>query len=324
MIMKKNKIYIIFSLLSILINIACDRIDPLASEQYQKNIYIIGANNRVASFEVPYGKDQPAFISISASGSLTVDQDVSVILKSNDALIDWYNKKYMLDKPVKYQRLNLDLVKVPSWTTTLQAGKIYTKFPFTITTEGLHCDSLYAVTFSIDSVSKYQKADSGTELIFTLKLTNAYSGDYQMNASKIMLIKKTLSDGTSEWEEQGLAIPVVIQRTLTAVSADTIRFFHEKTKETLAEYQNTWNPGKEYFDAIDKYCIMFCRIKDSNKFTVKPWGSMGILDGEAEFLEGDALEGISSETEQIEKMFTFWYDYMDGSTRYRIKGTFKK
>ena len=51
------------------------------------------------------------------------------------------------------------------------------------------------------------------------------------------------------------------------------------------------------------------RSDNDNKFTVKAWKDMLIVDGEAEYNNGT---------------FTFWYDYMDGEARYRMQGTFSK
>lgn len=308
--MKKNRIYFILSLLSTVLFAACEVVDPMDSEQYQKDIYIIGANNKVSSFDIPYGDAQEAFVSLSASGSQKVDKDVVITLKRNDEIVDWYNSKYMLDAPVKYQQLPLDLINLDSWSVTLKAGELYTRFPFSLNTNELHCDSLYAIGFIIESTSDYQIAENGSELIFTLKLTNPYSGDYHLDATRTTLKEETLPDGTTEWVEQGMPIPVSIQRTLTAVSPNTVRFFHDKTKETLAEYSNSWNPGKDYFDAIKHSCINFVQVS-GNQFTVEPWKEMQVVGGEAEY---DSDNGL----------FTFWYDYIDGGARYRMQGTFRK
>lgn len=303
--MKKINFHILYILLTATIFAACEVEDPMASEQYQKEIYIVGAYNRVSPFELPYGDDQDAFVSISASGTKKVDRDVDITLKHDDDIIDWYNKKYMLDAPVKYKQLDPVYINIPSWTATLKAGELYTRFPFTINSADLHCDSLYAISFVVESTSHYGLKEDGTELIFTLKLINDFSGTYQMSSTKITLEKDPVS---GNWVE-GSTMPVNIQRTLTASSIDEVRFFHEKTRETLDEYRNSWDPGKDYFDAIKNSCIKFVRTGDSNKFTVKSWDKMSIIDGEAEFKDG---------------AFSFWYDYTEDSNRYRMRGTFKK
>lgn len=304
-IMKKNKLYIIlFSISLIIVLSACEVVDPMSSEQYRKEIYIVGSYNRVLSFDIPYGDNQEAFVSVAVSGTLPIERDVKVTLKRSDDIIDWYNNRYMLDAPVKYRQLDSERIDIPSWSTTIKAGDVYARFPFTVNTTGLHCDSLYAIGFAIDSVSDYQKSERDTVLILTLKLTNEFSGVYLMEATKTVL-----KEEDNQWIETGMPIPVIIHRTLTAVSANAVRFFHEKQKETLSEYSNSWNPGKDYFQAIDNYCIVLSKIDDANTFAILPWNSMNIIDGEATF---------SNNT------FSFRYDYMEGNNRYRMKGTLKK
>gem|GEM_PF-195289 len=307
--MKKYKFRILFSLLAAIAFSACEVVDPMDSEQYQKDIYIVGAYNKVTVFEVPYGDGQDAFISLAVSGTMKIDQDVDVTLERHDDIIDWYNNKYMLDAPVKYQPLDTEYINVPSWTTAIRSGQVYGRLPFTVNSSDLHCDSLYAIGFAIESVLNYHKSRKDTALILTLKLINEFSGNYRLEAEKITLREEELPEGGVQWVESGLPVPVSIQRTLTAVSADTVRFFHEKQKETLSEYSNSWDPGKDYFDAINKYGIKFGKQINTNTFSVVPWSDMNIVDGEATF-ENNA--------------FTFWYDYIDGTTRYRMKGTFKR
>lgn len=67
---------------------ACEVSDPMASEQYKKMIYMVGANSKVSTFELPYGDAQNAFVSLAASGSKKTDKDVKITLKSNDELIE--------------------------------------------------------------------------------------------------------------------------------------------------------------------------------------------------------------------------------------------
>lgn len=283
---------------------ACSVVDPMADEQYQKNIYIVGAYNKVATFDLPYGEAQNAFVSVAVSGTLNIENDVDVILVNNNPFIDWYNGKYMLDAPVKYKQLDPASIAIPSWKTTIRAGEVYAHLPFTVNSTGLHCDSLYAIGFSIESVSGYQKSTEDTELILIFKLTNEFSGNYQLEATKTRLVLDN-----DEWVEEGMALPVSIRRTLTAVSSDTVRFFHEKTKETLAEYSNSWDPGADYFNAINNSCITFGKVEGNYNFTVQPYGVFPVLEGEATFNNG---------------IFSFYYDYTENSTRYRMKGTLTK
>lgn len=303
--MRKIQLYVLFLMVVSTLFTACEVIDPLVSEQYRKEIYIVGAYDNVFAVDLPYGDNEDTYISVAVSGSQRIDRDVNVTFRQNDEIIEWYNNRFMLDMPVKYQLLGTELVNVPSWSTTIKAGDIYARLPFTVNSTGLHCDSLYAVSFEIESVSDYMKSEDDASLILTLKLVNDYSGAFQLEATKSTLVE----DENGEWNEVGLPLPASIQRTLTAVSENTVRFFHDKERETYSEYTNSYDPGGDYFRAIDNFCVVFERVGETNNFSVHPWKSMSILDGEATFGE---------------KGFTFWYDYMQGNTRYRMKGTFTK
>lgn len=302
-----KKLNFIYSLLGLASFTACSVVDPMSTEQYQKDIYIIGANEGVASYDVAFGNEVDAFVSISASGTQKVERDVNIKLKLDNEIIDKYNAKYMLDAPVKYRQLESNYMDISKWETTLKAGSIYTHFPFTVKTDELHCDSLYCIGFALESVSDYNMADEGTTLIYRLNLTNDFSGTYNLIASKYTLIK--IGD---EWTEPASGgVPVSIQRNLTATSADKVRFFHEKIKETLADYSNSWDPGKDYFNAINNYCLQFVRIGETNNFDIVAWGDFQIYEGFATY---DAED----------ESFTFQYDYPEGANRLRMAGVLRK
>ncbi len=288
---------------------ACEVVDPLAGEQYQKDIYIVGASERIATFNVPFGSQEGTFVSIAASGTKRVEQDVEITLRQTDSLIGWYNGKYMLDALVKYQALPGAIVNVSSWKATLPAGEIYTRFPFTINTSSLHCDSLYAIGMAIDAVSNYQKAGKGTDIIFVLKLVNDWSGNYQLEASKV----KLRNDG-GVWVEDGVPSDINVSRILTATSDSTVRFLHEATKETLAEYNTLWADQAAYYAALSSAGIQFVHTTGNN-FRVEAWdsGGMPIVDGAAEYVTTGANPG-----------FKFWYDFDDGVNRFRMEGVFRE
>lgn len=308
-------------LLTAIIYSSCEISDPMESEQYRKDVYIIGATEKVKVFNLAYGAEQETFISLSISGTHKIDRDITIKLEEKNDLIEWYNNKFLLDDSVKYRRLDSDLFTIPSWEVTLKAGEIHTNFPFSINSSSLHCDSLYAITFAIESVSDHQISESGHELIFTLQLTNPYSGEYNMDAKKFEVLQELQTDGTTQWVEQGGGSTVNVMRILTACSANEVRFFHEATKQKLSEYGDSWDPDKDYFNAIENSCIRFVRNGDSNTFRVESWDLMNVLEGEADFNEEKI---IGKEKNSIIYTFNFWYDYMDGPTRYRMKGTFKR
>ena len=154
--MKLNKIIYQIGVTAMLL-ISCNEENPLENEQYIKQVYIVGAYDIVQKFDVPYGEEpQNTYIAVATGGSLNIDQNVDVTFTHNDATIDWYNNKYIIDAPVKYRKLENEFCVFPSMTTTIEAGQVYGRLPFSIKSSGLHCDSLYALTFKIESVSTLQ------------------------------------------------------------------------------------------------------------------------------------------------------------------------
>ena len=293
----KKRIYTLLPAL-LLLAAACENINVLEDEQYIKQVYIVGASDVVWPFDIAYSSEpQEAYISIAASGSLLVDQDVTVTVKHNDETIEWYNNKYLYDAPVRYRKLDPSKVSIPSYQTTLEAGKVYARLPFSILTGGLHCDSLYAVTFAIESVSRYEKNTVDTALILNLNLLNDYSGVYQLSATRYKL---ALVNGEYVPSPDVTYSPT---RTLKAVDANTVRFFNEARAEARGGYAT----NEAYFAAVNSYCVTFTRTSGNN-FNVVPWGALTIHGGSCAY-------------DPTTFTFTFWYDYQDGNTRYRVEGT---
>ncbi|MDR2129980.1 MAG: DUF4361 domain-containing protein [Odoribacteraceae bacterium] len=271
---------------------ACEDVNVLETEQYIKQVYIVGAADVVWAFDVAYGDEpQAAYVVTAVGGSLLPDRDVAVRFRHNDATIEWYNNKYLYDAPVTYQKLDPARVLIPSLETTIRAGEVYARLPFTINTSGLHCDSLYAVTFAIESVSTYEANKVDSALILNLNLVNDYAGTYQLAATRYRMNgTDAVYDGTYS-----------TTRTLKAVDANSVRFFNEARAETRGGYAS----NEAYFAAVNNYCVTFTRGAENN-FTVGSWGALVLHEGECTL---------------VDDTFTFRYDYQSGSTRYRIEGT---
>jgi hypothetical protein len=293
-----KSIKIITALFTVLFSVAsCEDVNVLESEQYIKQVYIIGASDVVWPFDVSFSSEpQAAYISLATGGSQNIDRDVTVKLGHNDAIIDWYNNKYMYDAPVQYQKLDEAYYSIPSMETVIKAGEVYTRLPFTITTEGLHCDSLYSITFEIESVSAYEKNPEDSVLILNFNLVNEYSGVYQLNAARYSV------------NSAGNVSPLgslSVSRTLRAVDENSVRFFNEAKAEIRSGYAS----NEAYFAAIENFCLTFVKADENNTFSVVPWDKLNIVEGSCTYEN---------------EVFTFQYDYMDGNTRYRIIGTLNK
>ena len=75
-----NKIHITGILLALSTLWACNNKNPMDEEQYFKQIYLVGAYDHVFTQTVYYNdtEAQETFISVAASGSLGLDEDVNV------------------------------------------------------------------------------------------------------------------------------------------------------------------------------------------------------------------------------------------------------
>lgn len=300
--MKKIRTYYL-CLIAIGLFISCNEDSPIDKEQYFKQIYIVGASDVIKTYDVSYGDGpQSTYISVATGGSLNIDKDVTVKLTHNDATIDWYNKKYMIDSYMKYRRLDPQYYDIPSMNVAIKTGEVYARLPFTVNSSMIDPDSLYALTFKIESVSQYQKVTKDTVLIMNLNMVNEYSGTYQM------LITKYTIDASGQ---ETMPTSISISRKLKAVDKNSVRFFNEITAETTLSY-----PTKDaYFAAIDNSCIVFEYNESEKAFKVKGWKNFNVTDGSATFYNDVQTE---------KKRFEFSYDYVVGSTTYRVKGKLER
>lgn len=292
--MKLNKIIYLIGVAAMLFT-SCDGENPLENEQYIKQVYIVGAYDIVQKFDVPYGDDpQNTYIAVATGGSLNIDQNVDVTLTHNDATIDWYNNKYMIDAPVKYKKLENEFCVFPSMTTTIKAGQVYGRLPFSIKSSGLHCDSLYALTFKIESVSTFTKHPKDTVLIMNLNFVNEFSGNYQLTATKYTI------DGNGD---EVMPTSMNMTRIVKAVDKDRVRFINEALSEP-----STTLSRNAYFEAIEKNSVVFARQPDGS-FTASGWKNLPVSNGTVSYADNT---------------FTFSYDYESGGKKYRLRGTLTK
>jgi hypothetical protein len=142
-------------------------------------------------------------------------------------------------------------------------------------------------------------------------LTNDYSGVYQLDA-----VKYTVTPTETERPDTAtLSAPSTFSasRTLKAVNDRTVRFFHE----TNAELRSGYASNEEYWTGLRKFGITFSR-NDDGSFRTGAW---------IPYEPTDAVKSVNIVSDNCaysDGIFTFQYDYIDGSTRYRIQGTLKK
>lgn len=285
--MKNNKILYPIILLSIVFG-SCNYENPLDTEQYVKTVYLIGASNNLQTKTLSYSSEpQNTFISVGVSGSLLIENDVTVGLSSQNSVIGWYNTKFKyLPTDLKYQKLDENFYNIPSYNVTLEAGNSYAKLPIEVTTEGMHCDSLYALTFKIDSSSDYMVNKTDSALILAFNLVNDYSGNYIFNGIRQQL------DGSGN--VTGLTSISNTLRTFKATDENSVRFYHEQQAETVANIKN--------------YGIVL-KMNANNNVSVTAWEEFDLVDGTCTYNPSSKVYDIS---------YTY---HLNGNT-YRMVGTF--
>jgi len=289
---KIRSILIPFVLLSVVLA-GCEESTPLDDEQYIKQAYIVGAdettNMGMSVVDVAYSdaEETETSISVATGGSLNIDRDITVdVEEAGPESIDDYNFKYLNDDDVHYQLLDASYYRIPDREVTIKKGEVYGTMPIYINSSGLNCDSLYALTFRIKSVSDpdyISVRSQDTVLILTFNFVNDYSGSYQLDGYYYKW-----ADGAA----LGDSTTISTSRTLKAVDSHTVRFYH------LAKTEDTAN--------LEDNGITLT-VSADNSVSVMPWNSLELTDGGGTYDAGS-------------QTFTVWYNYLSGSTEYQLSG----
>lgn len=277
----KNRFLEIAAVLTLLLTTITSCYEEVVDqEQYKKEVYIVGAIDKVQQVEVKYSDEmQETYIPIAIGGTLSNAKEIVVTMTDQDEAIDYYNDKFIAESKTKYKKLDPSFYVIPSPTVVLPAGTTYTRFPVEVKTADLNCDLLYAITFKIASVSEYTINRSDSVLILSFKFVNDYSGSYQMDAMKTEQVAGA----------KGTALNVV--RELTAVNEKMVRLYNQTAEEEV-------NRANSCFTI---------KVNPDNTLTIDKWENSTIFDGGGTF---------DPET----KVYTLWYSYKDGSRTYKVEG----
>ena len=83
---------------SLLVLASCNVENPIDGEQYIKQVYLVGAYDKLQGKEVAYGSEREIFVSVAIGGTVSLDHDVTIRLEQADYInIDNYNKKNIHD-----------------------------------------------------------------------------------------------------------------------------------------------------------------------------------------------------------------------------------
>lgn len=283
----KNIKKIAFYTAALLLFASCGMDNPIDSEQYFKQIYLVGAYNTLQEKEVAY-QDEPTelFVSVGVSGSLRTGEDISATLGlAHQVNIDNYNYKNVTgEDAVQYVALSSDAYSLSAWNCTVKAGEQYVRVPITIESDKINCDERMVIPLKITDADVAIASD--TVLLVSLKMVNDYSGACSMSGKSV------------QYDNSGNLIPentssVSTPRTLTAVNKNTVRLFHKAMPEKNSN--------------ISKYAFTLT-VNPDNTVAVDTWDELAITAGGGTY-------------DPAEKTFAIWYDYMENGKKYKMELT---
>ena len=289
-----NKIHITGILLALSTLWACNNKNPMDEEQYFKQIYLVGAYDHVFTQTVYYNdtEAQETFISVAASGSLGLDEDVNVTVGIFPEEVPIYNEKYIghYSSLPYYSVLPEGVYDIPSLQVTLRAdGEVYEQIPIYLDTKQIHCDSNYAIPFRITSVSAYQTTTDSV-LLLALDMQNEYSATYAMSGSFHLL------------DETGHELDTTLtgkNKELIAVSQYELRMFYYDASE---EDEN-----------ITSDCLVLTINPEDNSVSIRPWNT--------EEFQYPTITQAGGTYTPATQVLDIWYEYTDNDTgqNYRIR-----
>lgn len=247
----------------------CSEDYPLKEEQYQKFVYLSRAvDNELKTEYVNYIYEQDTmYVSVSVSGSVTSSKDIKVTLQEENGAISNFNKLNLSPSDIQYRHLPEGAYTYPFSDVTVKAGETMAMFPIYVYPELLHCDSLYLLPFSIESVSLYEKKiKKDTVLLAQISVENKYSGTYYMHG-----IKTEVETGSSSNYQ--------LYRTAVATNKSTIRIFQEvnETKNYLQSHTLTLS------------------LNEDNTVTFGTWNKFDLISGSGTYLPEMKLFDIKYE-----------------------------
>lgn len=212
-----RSIYILISTFLFLLFTGCENTSPMDSEQYKKEVYLVGAYEYVRALDIMYTGDKPSetYITVTTSGSLNLDKDVKVELEIDEKIIDSYNELFfgILNLEKYYIPLEREKYNIPSLNNVLieHRNGFSKNVPIFIETTGIDPDALYVIPIQIGSVSEYSVNRTGEKMLVKLNMVNLFSAQYSMEGTTV----------------SGDKAPLLIHKVknLKAVSKQSVRMF---------------------------------------------------------------------------------------------------
>ncbi|MEG0808437.1 MAG: DUF1735 domain-containing protein [Alistipes sp.] len=144
-------------------------------ELYRKEIFIVSEENNIIGQEFDYGGDE-GLLAIYASGTIGVEEDVTVTLGIDPNAIGEYNQRnfdtqfdsYAMELPAANYSINPMQVK-------LEAGSCEARCPIMVNVDDLLPDETYFIPLRIESVSFYMASSTKNFVLFEVFRKNNYA-----------------------------------------------------------------------------------------------------------------------------------------------------
>lgn len=259
--------------------------DPLGGEQYYKQVYLIGAYDKLQQKEVSYTEEGKSdfFVAVAIAGSTMTNENIDVTLElAHQVNIDLYNRKNVVGDATPYEALPTNMYELSNWHCTIEAGERYARVPISVESDLVNCDKRYVIPLKVKESSVAVATD--TVLLVSLKMINNYSGTYLVTGKYM------------PYDDDGNLIEsspstVTVSRTFTATAPNQVRLYHKalgETKENLGAYTFAFT------------------INPDNTVEVKTWEDFILTDGGGTYNSAN-------------KTFTVWYDYTEDGKKYKME-----
>lgn len=253
--MKQTILYFLISIFLVPLT-SCEE-NLLEKEQYQKVIYLLSGDDNIYNYSHTLNDSiTRGFLTVGSGGTMPLDKDVTVLLKTDSASLNEYNRRRFdieYDKYAKY--LDPTRFVLPSYEIVIRAGKANatTFFPIEIDANGLSPDTVYMIPFKIESISDCEINPEKSTVLYKVELVNNYTSPE----------KKSYSMKGTKQPEGGIISAITKTKEMTPISKNKVRIFPENLIVS-----------KVLSDIEDKTIVLV--VNDDNSVQVKPFKNIQV------------------------------------------------
>lgn len=218
-------------------------------EQYKKTVYLVNSRDLLYTGEHAYDVEtNEIMVSVYCASSEPIKKDLDVKLFVDEEALKAFNTQSALSNPLYVDKILLpeSYYDLNNTIVTIEAGHQYGVLRIPLRTEGLNPDISYVLPLSIESNSAgYDINPDLRSLIYEIKMTNEYSGDYS---------------GSSIESAQTIRS---VQPTLQAISANQVRMPIHNLSSSVENLDTNF---------------MVLTIAQDGTVSITPWGNAKVID----------------------------------------------